>query len=178
VILEGKFATLRPLELWDGRELAKYLNREELKEYTSLVFPINTFLEEEWIKRNAITHNNIVFAIESNGILIGTAGLSSIDWTSRSAEYGIAIYESTFWNKGIGTEVTMLILKYAFEYLNLNRVSLRVFENNPRAFHVYEKCGFIQEGRERQGRYYRGHYWDVIHMSILADEYWRNKSES
>ena len=86
MILEGKFATLRPLELWDGRELAKYLNREELKEYTSLVFPINTFLEEEWIKRNAITHNNIVFAIESNGVLIGTAGLSSIDWTSRSAE--------------------------------------------------------------------------------------------
>jgi RimJ/RimL family protein N-acetyltransferase len=177
VILKGKVAKIRPLEVSDAKILTEYLNSEEIKEYVSLVFPINNFLEEEWIKRNAISNSNLTFAIEIDGKLIGTAGLKDIDWINRCAEYGIAIYIPDYWNKGIGTEVTQLMLRYAFEYLNLNRVWLRVFENNPRALRVYEKCGFITEGRERQRRYYKGNYWDVIHMSILAEEYWRNKSE-
>ena len=176
-MLKSDILKLRPLELSDSRVLVEYLNNEEIKEYMSLFFPVNNFLEEEWIKRNAISHNNLTFGIETEGRLIGTAGFKNIDWITRSAEYGIAIYDSSYWNKGIGTEATKLMLKYGFEYLNLNRIWLRVFENNSRALRVYEKCGFIQEGRERQGRYYKGHYWDVIHMSILAEEYWRFKSE-
>ncbi|MFN4200405.1 MAG: GNAT family N-acetyltransferase [Fervidobacterium gondwanense] len=175
--LEGKLARVRPLEISDVKKLAHYLNDESIKEFVSLVFPINQFLEEEWIKRNAISHSNLTFGIDVEGILIGTAGLKDIDWVARSAEYGIAIYDPEYWNRGIGTEVTKLILKYAFEYLNLNRVWLKVFENNPRAITVYEKCGFIQEGRMRQGRYLKGQYLDVIIMGILANEYWRIKSE-
>lgn len=168
---------LRPLEITDSKILVEYLNNEEIKEFVSLFFPINSFLEEEWIKRNAITHNDIVLGIEYDGRLVGTTGFHRIDWIARSAEFGIAIYDSSCWNKGIGTVATRLMLKYGFEYLNLNRIWLRVFENNPRAMHVYEKCGFIQEGRQRQGRYYKGHYWDVILMSILSEEYWRTKTE-
>lgn len=176
-MLKSDLLKLRPLEVSDSRVLVEYLNNEEIKEYVSLFFPVNNFLEEEWIRRNAISHNNLTFGIEIEGKLIGTAGFKNIDWITRSTEYGIAIYDSSYWNKGIGTEATKLMLKYGFEYLNLNRIWLRVFENNPRAIRVYEKCGFIQEGRERQGRYYKGHYWDVIHMSILSEEYWRFKSE-
>jgi len=49
------------------------------------------------------------------------------------------------------------------------------FENNQRAIRVYEKCGFIQEGRMRQARYLKGQYIDVIiflglcSLSINAD---------
>lgn len=171
--LEGKLAILRPLELSDAKTIVSLINREELKEFLSLVLPMNEFIEEEWIKRNAISHNSVVLGIESGGELIGTAGLMNIDWVNRSAEYGVGIYLPSYWNKGIGTEVTNLVLKYAFEYLNLNRVWLRVLEHNRRALHVYEKCGFIVEGRERQGRYFRGHYWDYVRMSMLAEEYWR-----
>lgn len=173
MILKGELVTLRPIEVEDAKMIVGLINREELKEYLSLVYPLNNFLEEEWIKRNAINQNNIVLVIEFEGKLIGTAGFHSIDWVNRSTEYGIAIYDPNYWNKGIGTEVTMLMLKYAFEYLNLNRVWLRVVENNQRAIHVYEKCGFIKEGKERQARYFRGHYWDYVRMSILAEEYWR-----
>lgn len=176
-MLKSDMLKLRPLELSDSKILVEYLNNEEIKEYVSLFFPINNFLEEEWIRKNAISHNNLTFGIEVDGKLVGTTGFKNIDWITRSTEYGIAIYDANYWNKGIGTEATKLMLKYGFEYLNLNRIWLRVFENNPRAIRVYEKCGFIHEGRERQGRYYKGHYWDVIHMSILAEEYWRFKSE-
>ena len=175
--LEGKLATIRPMELSDVKKFVYYLNDEKIKDYLSLVFPINQFLEEEWIRKNSISHNSLHFAVDVEGVLIGSVGLISIDWIARSAEFGIAIYDPNYWNRGIGTEVTQLMLKYAFEYLNLNRVWLQVFENNQRAIRVYEKCGFIQEGRMRQARYLKGQYLDVIIMGILADEYWRIKSE-
>ncbi|MFN3692127.1 MAG: GNAT family N-acetyltransferase, partial [Fervidobacterium sp.] len=168
MIMTSGSIKLRPLELSDSKTLVEYLNNEEVKEFVGLFYPVNNFLEEEWIKRNAINHNNIVLGIEYEGKLIGTVGFHNIEWIIRSAEFGIAIYNPNFWNKGIGTIVTKLMLKYGFEYLNLNRIWLTVFENNTRAIHVYEKCGFIQEGRKRQGRYYKGHYWDVILMSILS----------
>ncbi|QAV33347.1 Protein N-acetyltransferase, RimJ/RimL family [Fervidobacterium changbaicum] len=175
--MEGNLATVRPMEISDAPRFAQLINDEKTKEYLSLVLPMNQYLKEEWIKKDAISHNQLNFSIEVNGNLVGSAGLMRIDWVARSAEYGIAIFDSNYWNKGIGTEVTQMMLKYAFEYLNLNRIWLRVFENNQRAIRVYEKCGFIQEGRMRQARYFKGQYFDIVLMSILTDEYWRIKSE-
>jgi RimJ/RimL family protein N-acetyltransferase len=64
-----------------------------------------------------------------------------------------------------------VLLKFAFERLNLNRVSLRVFDYNQRAIKSYEKCGFKREGVLRQDRFYAGGYHDTIMMGILRQEF-------
>jgi len=46
-----------------------------------------------------------------------------------------------------------------------------VYEYNERAIRCYEKCGFQLEGREREGAYRHGRYWDVLRMSILQQEW-------
>lgn len=74
-------------------------------------------------------------------------------------------------NKGYGTEVSRLILRYAFEQLNLNRVQLRVYEYNARAKRCYEKAGYREEGRLRQARFWRGRCWTVLLMAALREEY-------
>ncbi len=66
---------------------------------------------------------------------------------------------------------TERILRFAFEQMNLNKVSLGVFEFNERAIACYRKCGFVEEGRLREEYYQDGRYWDVIRMSILRREY-------
>ena len=63
------------------------------------------------------------------------------------------------------------LVRHGFETLNLNRIWLYVFEDNPRAIHVYEKVGFKREGLLRQDRFHEGHYWDTILMSILREEW-------
>ncbi|MCK4668904.1 GNAT family N-acetyltransferase, partial [Candidatus Bathyarchaeota archaeon] len=60
--------------------------------------------------------------------LIGGTGLFKFDWTSRSAEVGISIYNPEYWGKSYGVESLDLILKFAFQDLNLNRVELEVFD--------------------------------------------------
>ncbi|QTA38091.1 GNAT family N-acetyltransferase [Thermosipho ferrireducens] len=173
--LEGKKIVLRPLEIEDAKRIVDIINDEEVREYLFITFPISRFSEEDWIRKNALSQQNITFAIDVEDILVGVTGLMNINWVHRSAEFGIGIFDKRYWNKGFGTEATKLMLKYTFEYLNLNRLCLRVFDNNKRAIRVYEKCGFIHEGRERQARYFKGKYWDILRMSILAEEYWRTK---
>lgn len=174
--LMGEKVILRPIEVEDAERFVEIINDEEVRQYLALVLPINKYMEENWIKNEANNFNTITFGIElkDEKILIGSTGLMNIDWINRQAEFGIGIFDKNHWGKGYGTESTKLILKYAFEYLNLNRVYLKTYEYNKRAIKVYEKCGFMVEGKERQGKYLKGKFWDLIRMAILAEDYWRN----
>lgn len=172
MILRGERIMLRPVEISDIDRLLK-INDEEVRQYLLSVFPLNKLKEEEWVKNLYTNQRDIVFAIVPMEMdqLIGTTGLHGIDWVNRCAEFGIAITDKNYWNLGLGTEATKLTLKYAFEYLNLHRVQLRVYEYNQRAIHVYEKCGFVREGILRKARYLKGAYHDIVVMGILAEEY-------
>jgi RimJ/RimL family protein N-acetyltransferase len=63
------------------------------------------------------------------------------------------------------------------ETLNLNRVFLRVYAENVRAKRAYDKAGFVEEGRLREGVYKYGKYDDVIVMSVLRSEWVIRKEE-
>lgn len=67
-------------------------------------------------------------------------------------------------------------VNYAFSELHLHRLSLDVFSYNPRAKHVYEKAGFVQEGilRDAATDPADGSYADIILMAILENE-WRSE---
>ncbi len=82
--------------------------------------------------------------------IIGQIGLDGVKWTHGDTFVGISIGERELWSKGYGTDAMRVILRYAFTELNLQRVSLTVFEYNPRAIRSYEKAGFVVEGRLRK----------------------------
>jgi len=103
--------------------------------------------------------------------LIGTIGLVGIQWTHGDAFVGIGLGEREDWGKGYGTDAMRVILRYAFRELNLHRVSLDVFEYNPRAMKSYEKAGFAYEGRARRMLLRDGKRWDMAFMGILKEEW-------
>ena len=55
--------------------------------------------------------------------------------------------------------------------MNLQRVELTVLEDKERARHLYEKCGFVYEGRKRQAKFKNGKFLDMLLYSILRQEY-------
>ncbi len=83
----------------------------------------------------------------------------------------IALGERKFWGNGYGTDAMRVMLRYAFNELNLSRVGLIVFEYNPRAIRSYEKVGFIPEGRVRGAMLRDGKRWDFLYMGILREEW-------
>jgi [ribosomal protein S5]-alanine N-acetyltransferase len=103
--------------------------------------------------------------------LVGGTGLHQMDFRNRHTQFGIFIGDKAEWGKGYGTEATWLMVKYACETLNLHRVWLHVYEDNPRGIRAYEKVGFRREGVLRQDNYRDGRYWDTLVMAVLRDEW-------
>jgi len=103
--------------------------------------------------------------------LIGEMVLEVVNWTGRDAFVGLSIGGRENWDKGYGTEMVNLLLRFAFTEINLRRVTLTVFEYNPRAIRVYEKVGFRHEGRERKSLNREGRRWDMVFMGILREEW-------
>lgn len=103
--------------------------------------------------------------------LIGFIALHSIEWNNQSGECSIGIGEIDYQGKGYGSDALILLLRYAFEELNLYRVSLTVIANNVRAIKAYQKVGFREEGRLRQAVHRDGVRTDLIWMGILQPEW-------
>jgi RimJ/RimL family protein N-acetyltransferase len=77
--------------------------------------------------------------------------------------------------RGLGTEATRMIIGYGFERLGLHRISLEVYDFNPRARRVYEKVGFVAEGVLRDALLWGDEWIDATVMSVLASEWQRHR---
>ncbi len=119
--------------------------------------------------------NEYLFAIHGlvDDRLLGFVDVTVTHWAHGDAFLGIGIGERADWGKGYGTDAMRVMLRYAFRELNLHRVSLTVFEYNPRAIRCYQKAGFVEEGRLRGWLNREGRRWDMIHMGILREEWER-----
>ena len=108
--------------------------------------------------------------------LLGDINLDVINqWGSRDAFVGISVCDRNDWGRGYGTDAMEIILRFAFTEINLRRVTLNVFEYNPRAIRSYEKAGFSHEGRLRGALLRDGKRWDMLYMGILAED-WKEKN--
>jgi RimJ/RimL family protein N-acetyltransferase len=117
--------------------------------------------------------NDFVFHIHSlaGDQLIGHISIREVSWTHGDAWIGMVIGDRENWNRGYGTDALRLALRYAFDELNLHRVTLGVYAYNRRAIHIYEKLGFRIEGVERAAVHREGRRHDAWVMGMLREEW-------
>jgi RimJ/RimL family protein N-acetyltransferase len=127
-------------------------------------------IEKSWEKETPEEFFFLIRALADDH-LIGLIELDGIRWTHGDCWVGIGLGEREYWGKGYGTDAMRVILRYAFDELNLHRVSLSVFGYNTRAIRSYEKAGFVIEGCARQFLQRDGRRWDIIFMGILREEW-------
>ncbi|TXT57915.1 MAG: hypothetical protein BAJATHORv1_10624 [Candidatus Thorarchaeota archaeon] len=174
---DGELTTLRAFELDDLDEIMKHWNNFDLRKFLGDAIPVSSESEKEWLDRasklNPWRDRDIVFAVtdKKTGNLIGGAGLHDISFDSKHAEFGISIYNPDYWEKGYGSDATIVTLWIAFHIMGLNSLMLRVFSYNPRAIRTYEKAGFKKVGVLRQRKFIEGAYHAEIIMDILAEEF-------
>ena len=53
----------------------------------------------------------------------------------------------------------------------MHRVSIAAFSFNEGAVRLYQRLGFVLEGRTREVAWYNGKYHDTIEMGMLRDEW-------
>ncbi len=172
--LDGERVYLRAIAVSDASpEYLSWLNDEETtRGLSSGLFPSNMDELKAFLDRITVNRNAIMLAIcdKTNNQHIGNIKLDNFDWVGRTCELGLLIGNKNYWGKGIGYEVCMLALEYAFDDLNIRKVLLAVYENNPAAINLYKKLGFVEEGRLRQHIFEGGQYYDKFFMGIFAEE--------
>jgi RimJ/RimL family protein N-acetyltransferase len=180
-MIYGERVRLRGIERGDLARYYEWINDPDVLQGLSVNLPMSTVDEERWF--DGTTHREQAEKPLANEVqeqggwrLIGNCAFFDFDWTSRAAEFGIMIGDKSVWDQGYGTETVRLLVKHGFETLNLNRIVLRVFDNNRRAVRAYEKAGFTLEGTLRQAAYKNGAYHDMYVMSVLRREWDKNSS--
>ena len=174
-MLTGKLVRLRKYEPEDVDRVLGWMNDREVTQYLAARYPFSRAQEERWLER--VSHQppseGLALAIETlaEARHVGTVNLHDIGWEDRHATLGITIGEKDCWGQGYGTDAIVTLLRYAFDWMNLHRVDLMVWSENPRAIASYRKCGFVEEGRLRQDQYQSGAFQDVLVMGVLKDEF-------
>jgi RimJ/RimL family protein N-acetyltransferase len=135
------------------------------------------FIEEELMADKPELFSFMIRTLEGDR-LIGEVGLHVTQWSHGDAFVGIGISEREYQGKGYGTDAMRLILRYAFTEINLRRVTLDVFEYNPRAIRSYEKAGFKLEGRMRGFLNRENRRYDLVYMGILREEWMESYAEN
>ena len=175
-MLFGQNIFLRGLELTDVTELMKHWNNVEVKKFLISSVPHSIQEEEEWVKntwKQRKDGKSFTFAIiyKETDLYIGNIEIDIISQNSRRGVIGIAIFNQDYWNKGFGTESIQVLLKFAFNILNLNSIELEVFANNQRAIQCYKNCGFEQTGVRREAIFMEGEYFDSLLLDITVNEW-------
>jgi RimJ/RimL family protein N-acetyltransferase len=165
------------VEVSDCDHYRRWFSDPDIRRYLRMFQPISEKTEREYIESTGSRPDTITLAIalKDGDEHIGGTGLHEIRWKDRAGSFGIFIGPAAQREKGYGTEVTRLIVRYAFESLNFNRLELLVYANNPRAIKVYEKVGFVHEGTRRENVFIDGAYVDELIYSMLAREYFAQR---
>lgn len=122
--------------------------------------------QQQWLRQHAEDPGSLVLVAEVDSRVVG---MLSFDRSSRrrlahSGTLGITV--DTDWREqGVGAALMLALLDWAEANPLIETVRLGVLANNSRAIHLYEKLGFIEEGRRlRAIKVAPGHYIDDIWM--------------
>ena len=93
----------------------------------------------------------------------------------RSRELGYSISEK-YWGMGLMPEAVREMLRFGFEEMGLDMVSVTTSPDNQRSQRVIEKCGFTYEGTLRRSfLLWDGNVRDLRCYSMTRDEYFDNR---
>lgn len=168
---EGRLVRLRPYEPTDPSRLNPAFIEPDVLDGVGLPMPQSVDGFRRFLEQSHGRTDQLVLAIErlSDGEPIGGIGLMEVNAAARTAVLGVWIGRP-WWDQGLGTDAVRTLCRYAFRFMNLQRIELNVFATNPRAVRAYEKVGFRTEGTRRRSTFVGGRHVDSYLMGLLAEE--------
>ena len=164
---------LRKISKDDIEFVFQSLNNKDLITFLSLG-PIKTLehskrLIKGYLKSWDINlQYNYIVELQKGGVKVkvGSISLWNVNWQHQRAQIGIWLIPS-FWNKGLGEKSLNLLKIIAFNHLKINRLEAYIAIENKKSIYLFEKCGFIEEGRLKEYLRFHGSFHDAVLMTCL-----------
>lgn len=179
-MIEGKHVYLRLMEDRDVPYKVRWINNPDVRDTLNFDYPISEVGTRKWLHSVAGNSSRRDFFVcqKKDDKPIGFGGLINIDYKNSKAESYMAIGELSAQGKGYGYDIRKLILKYAFNELNLNKVYAYVWEQNEAMYNLNKKAGFKVEGLLREDILSHGEYRNRYIMGIFKDEFLQHLQEN
>jgi ribosomal-protein-serine acetyltransferase len=148
-------------------------NRDHLQPFMHWMSPdyslelTRKFMTEGIARRKA--GDELGFGIFRGDDLLGSIGMFGFDSKARRAEIGYWISKDEE-GKGIITRAVKLLIDYAFDELDMNRIEIRCSAENIRSAAIPERLGFKKEGYLRQAEFRNGHLHDFLIFGLLRED--------
>ncbi len=183
-ILENDVVRLQPLQVTDYEKLVEFSinepnlwsfnangpdNPENLKKY------IDKALSQ---KNKQLEYPFIVFDKTKNKIA-GSTRFYNINLDAKHLEIGFTWYGKEFQGTSLNKNCKFLLLEFAFEKMQLERVGFRANNLNIRSINAMKSIGCIQEGIMRNfSTDAKGERIDAIVLSIIKNEWFLTIKEN
>jgi RimJ/RimL family protein N-acetyltransferase len=176
-LLENERVLIRPLEHTDFENLIHFaLNEPELWEYSlqkgSGIEGLKTYIDTaitNRVKENSYPF--IVFDKKTNSF-VGSTRFYDIQLTNKTLQLGFTWYGKDYQGTGINKNCKYLLLNFAFEKMNVERVEFRADFENKKSIAAMKSIGCIEEGVLRKNFVKpNGERRDSIVLSILKEEW-------
>lgn len=167
--------SLRAIELKDAEVCAAWLNDQRNRRLLRVWLPCSLEKENEWIKtmsKQQVPPTDLPLLIEHNDQPVGVTGLHRIQWDWRCAEIGICIGARNRRHSGVGTAAYQLLMRYAFEEMDLQLIEADVYSSNKPSTAFHQALGFKEVGRTDPKALIAGKHVPILLFS-MTQERWR-----
>jgi len=106
---------------------------------------------------------------------IGHVQLMDIDYDKSTCTLGRALVFAACRGRGLGKEMIQCAVEYALNCLDLNEITLGVFDFNLGAIATYKRVGFVEYQFIEDARQYRNEQWNLIKMKLNKGQWLLNK---
>lgn len=168
--IDGERIYLREVRLSDVTEnYYRWMNDPEVVQYLETrFFPYSREKIESYVRQMQEDADSAFMAVivKNGDEHIGNIKIGPINWFHRFADIALIIGEKKSWGRGYGTEAIKLVTDYAFNTLNLHKLTAGIYANNIGSIEAFKKAGFSVEGVRKKQRLYHGEYVDEVILGI------------
>ena len=168
---------LRPMQQGDAEELFQIFSHPQVMRYWShpawtSIASAREQIEQDEVELAEGDHLRLGIIRKQDETLIGTCSLFAFDKQNRRCEVGYALHPDA-WHQGFMQEALCLLLNYAFDTLDLNRLEADIDPRNLASAKSLERPGFVREGLLRQRWIVGDEVSDSALYGLLRDD-WRS----
>jgi [ribosomal protein S5]-alanine N-acetyltransferase len=165
---------LRLLREEDLPALVSALQGPEFGRWTRVPHPYGDADARAWFTkqaeiRRAGTGLHLIVADARDDRLLGSVGLTEIDWEELRAQIGYWVTREHR-RRGVATRSVRLLAKWSFEELPLERLGILADRQNAASAGVAERAGFKREGLLRSYTIIKDTRRDMVSYSLLPEE--------
>lgn len=175
-MIRGKLIYLRLFEPSDYELTYQWHSDAELQEMTcGPIRVVSKEIEKAWVLSKATNNRNDIYlaicAVDTDE-MIGYASLNNINQHFQSCSFGGIVIGNKNYRTGEECfEACILMLQYAFEELNINRITGACLFNHTFTRSLLSSLYFKEEGYSRQAVYKKGKFIDRREFGLLRSDF-------